>query len=122
MKLLLHIDTNDYSEDGDLGTVNETPEWSLFTLQLATFLQWEVAGQTGIWTIDGEAFAGTAYETEVNYGGLNGEILLRCLISKIKQTCGNRLMRIFIDDLEVKFIEDMMEMRPEWVKTIKESR
>jgi hypothetical protein len=121
MKILIHVDTNDYNEDGDLGTVNETPEWSSFTLCLATFLQWEVAGQTGFWTIDGEVFCGTAYETEVKYSGLNGEILLRCLVNKIRETCKERLMRIWIDDLEVKFTEDMMEMRPEWVKTIKES-
>jgi hypothetical protein len=122
MKILLHIDTNDYNEDGDLGTVNETPEWSSLSLCLATFLQWDVVGETDFWTIDGEMFCGIAYAAEVNYHGLNSEILLRCLISKIKQTCKDRLMHIWIDDLEVKFVHGMMEMRPEWVKSLKENR
>jgi len=117
MKILIHVDTNDYNEGGDLDTVNETPEWSLFHLQLATFHQWRTAGQTGFWTIDGETFCGTAYETEVKY---NDYLLLQCLVSKIKETCGDRLMHIWIDDLEVRWDkkDHFMEMRPEWLKTM----
>jgi hypothetical protein len=120
MKLRLHIDTNDYNEDGDLGTVNETQVWSLFNLCLKTFQDWKTAGQTGFWTIDGEIFCGTAYECEINYKGSSGELLLRCLIDKIKEVCGDRYINLWIDDVLVKFTDDdCVEMRPEWIEVMK---
>jgi hypothetical protein len=123
VKILIHVDTNDYNEDGERsGDPNYTPEWSLLSLELSTFQQWSVAGQTGIWAVDGETFCGTAFECKVDYRhnfGL-GDLLLRSLMNKIKSVCGDRLMRIWIDDLEVEWVEDMMKMRPEWIETMKE--
>ena len=119
MKLLLHVDTNDYNEDNDLGTVNETPVWSLFNLCLKTFQNWQVAGQTAHWTIDGDTYCGTAYACEINYRS-DDDLLLRCLVDKIKETCGDRYISLWIDDLRVEFTDDdLMLMRPEWISTMR---
>ena len=126
MKILISVDTNDYNELDDNPKLNFPlesslfEEWSLFGLSLATFQDWRVAGQTGYWTVEGETFCGTQYECEVNYGD---ELLLRCLVAKIKKTCGYRLMSISIDGLKVEFIDgDLMETRPEWLEKIEKNR
>jgi len=120
MKLLLHVDTNDYNEDGDLGTVNELRVWSLFNLCLKTFQNWQVAGQTAPWTIEGDLYCGTAYACDIDYTGFNGELLLRCLVDKIKETCDDRYISLWIDDLRVEFTDDnLMLMRPEWISTMR---
>lgn len=121
MKLKLHVDTNDYNEDNDLpGDANYTQEWSLFGLCLKTFQNWKTAGQTGFWTIDGEVFCGTAYECDINYSGCDGELLLRCLIAKIKEVCGDRYINLWIDDIQVTFTDDdLVVMFPAWLEKMK---
>ncbi len=122
MKILISVDTNDYNltEADGPGDPNYSPEWSLFGLSLATFQDWKPVGQTGFWTVEGETFCGTQYECEINY---RDDLLLRCLIDKIKKTCGDRLMNISIDGEKVEFIDDnLMAMRLEWLLSMKENR
>lgn len=126
MKLKLHVDTNDYNEDLKVtdysrGYDNYTPEWSLFNLCLKTFQDWKTSGQTGFWTVEGDTFCGTAYECDINYRGMDGELLLRCLIAKIKEVCGDRYINLWIDEIPVKFSnDDLVLMDPAWVKKMKE--
>jgi hypothetical protein len=118
MILRLHVDTNDY-EDRDDVTIPmlQDKAWSLFGLCLATFQDWRTVGQTGFWTIDGESYCGTAYECEINY---RDELLLRCLVSQIKKTCGDRYINLWIDDLSTTFTDDgLLEMNPAWLSTMK---
>ena len=123
MKILISVDTNDYNDEADgtaLAADRGEPIWSLFGLSLATFQDWRAVGQTGYWTVEGETFCGTQYECEIDY---HDELLLRCLINKIKQTCGDRLMNISIDGIKVTFIDDdLMEMRPIWLETMERNR
>ena len=116
MKLVLHVDTNDYNEPGDEGTVNETETWSLMGLKFKTLQDWKGAGQTGYWTVDGESFCGSKYECELNWTGMDGELLLRVLVKTIKDYCGERYMHLYINDMLVGLDDDgTMFMRPEWV-------
>lgn len=113
MKLTLHVDTNDYNEYSEQpGDADYIPEWSLFGLQAGTFQQWRVIGQTGFWTVDGETFCGTAYECEVNYTGLSGELLLRGLIAKIKEVCKGRFIRLWVANDEIKFTDGGLVCMP----------
>ena len=86
MKIIIDIDTNNYEN-----TEDDSQEWSVWTLNLATFQDWRVIGQTPLWTVDGDAWCGNRYQCEVNF---RDELLLRCLIDKIKETCGDRLIKI----------------------------
>ena len=116
MNIKVSVDTNDYNADEPHFPADHLPEWSLMKLNLATFQDWSVGGQSATWTIDGDTFCGTIYTCDVNY---RDSVLLRSLINKIKQTCADRLITIWIGDLEVKWIEDMMEMSPVWLETMK---
>lgn len=121
MKIIIDIDTNDYENTAEDSFARELIawEWSVWTLNLATFQDWQVAGQTPLWTVDGDAWCGTRYSCQVNY---QEALLLRCLIDKIKKTCGDRLMGISIDDLPVTYInDDLVEMRPEWMESMKKA-
>ena len=117
MKLLLHVDTNDY--DGDNSDL-PSDGFSLFGLKLKTFQDWNVAGQTGFWSIDGDPYCGTAYDCEINYCGTDAELLLRCLVAKIKEFCEGRFIKLWINGLEVEFTDDdLVLMRREWIETMK---
>ena len=120
MKITINVDTNDYNDCNEQpGDVNYIPEWSLFGLSLATFQDWKPIGQTGYWTVEGETFCGTRYQCEVDF---RDDLLLRCLINKIKETCGCKLMGISIDDLPVTYVDDdLMVMRPEWLESMKQN-
>ena len=120
MILRLHVDTNDYEDmdEATLPMLQNPGSWSLFGLCLATFQDWRVAGQTGFWTIDGETYCGTAYECEIKY---RDELLLRCLVDKIKKTCGDRYINLWINELPVVFTSDegLLEMNPAWLLEMK---
>lgn len=119
MKLLLHVDTNDYDPESDVIEING---FSLFGLKLKTFQDWNVAGQTGFWYIDGDPYCGTAYDCEINYCGTDAELLLRCLVAKIKEVCEDRFIKLWINGLEVEFTDDdLVLMRPEWIKVMKDN-
>ena len=121
MELLLSVDTNDYGDDPE--TLNPAcppeidAEWSLFGLWLATFQNWTTAGQTNFWTVEGDIYCGTRYRCEINY---RDELLLRCLVSKIREYCKDRFMSLSINNLPVEFTDDdLMNMRREWIETMK---
>jgi len=117
MILRLHVDTNDYTDKDDvtIPMLQDTP-WNLFKLRVATFQDWRTIGQTGFWTIDGESYCGTAYECEINY---RDELLLRTLVNRIKEICGDRFINMWINDLPVGFTKDegllVMNMNPAWL-------
>lgn len=123
MKIEIHVDTNEYNEleeaDGTaLAADRGEDDWSLFGLKLATFQDWQTIGHTPLWTVDGDAWCGTRYACEVNF---RDELLLRCLIDKIKKTCGERLISISINDLPVTFTDDdLMIMRLKWMESMKQ--
>lgn len=121
MEIIIDVDTNDYNEDEvPYWHPNYAPPWSLFRLKVATFREWKSCGQTNFWTIDGETFCGTCYRCEVNF---SNDLLLRCLVAKIKEVCGNRFKQMRIDGEVIKFTDDnLMCMPPELVKKMKETR
>lgn len=120
MEIILEVDTNDYNEHGEeFWDPNYVAPWTLWGLKLATFQDWDTAGQTGFWTIDGETFCGTRYRCEVNF---RNELLLRCLVAKIKEVCGDRFISISIGGKIIKFTDDdLMCMPPEVIETLKEN-
>ena len=94
----LDVDTNDYDYEGDsLPSVGskEARGWDLFGLKMATFQDWEVAGETGYWTVDGETFCGTRYSCTVEYAD---EVLEYRLIQKIMEYCNDRYIHLYIDN------------------------
>jgi hypothetical protein len=122
LRLELSVDTNSYDEqDEDVQRRWAASEcdtaWSLWQLKQETLQDWETAGQTGIWNVEGDTFCGTRYTCEVNY---RDDLLLRVLVGKIKVTCGERFLLLRINDALATFTDDgLLEMNPDWLAEMK---
>lgn len=98
LEIKIHVDTNDYDEI-------EPPihnEWR-WQISARTTRQWETYGQTGYWTIDGDTYCGTVYRATVEYSGEDGKQLFILLMDRLRNLLGERLLRVFVDGVEVKF-------------------
>ena len=104
LTIRVQVDTNDYDENDS---------YSPYLLNLATYHEWQAVTDTPYWYVEGDAYTGTTYESQVNY---RDQLMLRCLINKMVECLGDRLIRIHINDKLVEFVGGVMKMDPAWLK------
>jgi hypothetical protein len=105
--LTVEVDTSTYDSEEFAG---------LFDFSLKTFQQWHVKGEGSKWQVEGDLFVSTLYQCQVDY---TDELLLRCLISQIRQVLGDRFRCLFINDTKAEFTDDdLLCFQPEWRKAM----